>query len=138
MVVIRLRGPAVIRYRRSVEFKFGRQERVDSIVIAKRFREALPDLAAEVEALLRQEGKSTLADQVDVVELVDRCRCGDWFCATAYTVEKPQGAWGLGHESIALPSDHGELVVDVVNDQIVCIEALFREDARQRLLELFP
>jgi hypothetical protein len=56
-----------------------------------RLSELLPSFADELERLLRQEGREGLASQVAGLEVIDRCRCGDEFCATFTTaaVTKP-------------------------------------------------
>ena len=61
-----------------------------------RLGRALPALAAEIEELLRDEGKDDLASQGGHLSLVDRCRFGDDFCATLYAVLR-----------LRAPGDHG-------------------------------
>ena len=39
---------------------------------------------------------------------------------------------------VALHSGKGELILDVLDFEIVCIEVLFRDEIRSRLLELMP
>ena len=101
-------------------------------------QDALPDLADELTALLRSQNERDLAEQVPRLPLVDRCRCEDDFCATLYTAPKPQGAYGPNHESISLNPSSGQFILDLVDRKIVCIEILFREDLRSRVLQLFP
>ena len=101
-------------------------------------QDTLPDLADELTALLRSQNERDLAEQVPLLRLVDRCRCGDDFCATLYTAPKPKGAYGLNHESISLNPSSGHLILDLVDRKIVCVEILFREDLRSRVLQLFP
>ena len=100
--------------------------------------DALPDLADELSTLLNQGGATELATQVPFLRLVDRCRCGDDFCATLYTAPKPNGAYGPNYESMPLNPSSGHLILDLVDRKIVCIEILFREDLRNRVLQLFP
>ena len=100
--------------------------------------DALPDLADELSTLLNQGGATELATQVPFLRLVDRCRCGDDFCATLYTAPKPNGAYGPNHESMPLNPSSGHLILDLVDRKIVCIEILFRENLRTRVLRLFP
>ena len=69
---------------------------------------------------------------------MDRCRCGDDFCATFYTAPKPRGAWGAKHETISLDAENGYLNVDVNNGKIVCVEVLYRDEIRNKLLRLLP
>ena len=101
-------------------------------------QDALPDLADELTALLRNANERDLVEQVPLLQLVDRCRCGDDFCATLYTAPKPKGAYGPNHESISLNPSSGHFILDLVDRKIVCIEILFREDLRSRVLQLFP
>lgn len=101
-------------------------------------QDALPDLADELTALLRSQNERDLAEQVPLLRLVDRCRCGDDFCATLYTAPKPKGVYGPNHESLSLNPSSGELILDLDDRKIVCIEILFREDLRKRILQLFP
>ena len=101
-------------------------------------QESLPDLADELTSLLRKKNERDLLEQVPLLRLVDRCRCGDDFCATLYTAPKPKGAYGPNHESLSLDPSSGQLILDLVDRKIVCIEILFREDLRNRVLQLFP
>ena len=101
-------------------------------------QESLPDLANELTSLLRKKNERGLVEQVPLLRLVDRCRCGDDFCATLYTAPKPKGVYGPNHESLSLDLSSGQLILDLVDRKIVCIEILFREDLRNRVLQLFP
>jgi len=101
-------------------------------------QDTLPDLADELTALLRSHHERDLAEQVPLLRLVDRCRCGDDFCATLYTASKPKGAYGPNHESLSLDPSSGQLILDLVDRKIVCVEILFRDDLRNRVLRLFP
>jgi hypothetical protein len=98
--------------------------------------DVLPDLAAELERLLRNADEDTLAASVPQLAIVDRCRCGDDFCATFYTAPAPDGAYGTSHRCIDLETDDGVLVVDVEQERIVCVEVLFRSAVRSRLREV--
>lgn len=79
-----------------------------------------------------------LVEQIPRLRLVDRCRCGDDFCATLYTAPKPKKAYGPNHETLPLDASSGQLILDLVDRKIVCIEILFRDDFRNRVLQLFP
>jgi hypothetical protein len=46
--------------------------------------EILPE-AGELERLLKKSGEPELAAQAPQLTIVDRCRCGDDFCASFYT-----------------------------------------------------
>ncbi len=99
--------------------------------------ELFPSFSEELGALLREAGQSDLARQIPGLELVDRCRCAESFCATFYTVERPQGAWKGDHENLLLGPDRGMLIVDVVDGRIACVEILDRPDFKALLDRVF-
>ncbi len=101
-------------------------------------RRVLPRLAAELEKNLREDGRDDLGMQVAGLQLVDRCRCGDHFCATIYTAPQPEGAYGPGHESIEVEGIAGWVVLDIDAGKIVCIEILYRPDVRAEVLRVLP
>jgi hypothetical protein len=103
-----------------------------------RLVEALPTLARELERLLRQSGESQLADQIDRLRIIDRCRCEDDFCASFYTQPKPEAPYPRNHRCIDLDAAEGMLILDVVADKIVHVEVLNRYDIRQVLLATYP
>lgn len=100
--------------------------------------DVLPELAGELRTLLEKSGEFQLAAQVPSLCIIDRCRCGDDFCATFYTAPKPKGAWEARHETIALDIENGYLNVDVNDGRIVCVEVLYRDDIRDKLLRQLP
>jgi hypothetical protein len=100
--------------------------------------DVLPEFAAELVALLSRVGEAELVGQVQELRLVERCRCGDDFCATLYTAPRPGGAWGPGHYTLALSPEVGIFNVDVLDGKIVELEILFRDEIRARLLRLLP
>jgi hypothetical protein len=59
--------------------------------------ETLPAFAAELRRPLTENGESELAARVPGLMILDRCRCGDDFCATFYTKPKPEGNFVPGH-----------------------------------------
>jgi hypothetical protein len=83
-------------------------------------------------------GESSLAESVHELRLVDRCRCGDDFCATFYTAPLPNGAYGPTLRSFELEPEEGMIILDVVEERIVCVEVLYRPAVSARLLELLP
>jgi hypothetical protein len=99
-----------------------------------RLIDALPELAEELIALLKGEGEDDLAAQIPELLLVDRCRCGDYFCSTVYTALPPKGAYGPGHDSMLLDAEQGWIVIDTMDRKIVEIEILDRDDVRKRVL----
>ena len=99
---------------------------------------ALPSLTQELRTLLVEAEEFELAAQVSGLEIVDRCRCGDDFCATFYTQPKPVGGYGSGHRNVALTPEKGWLILDVVDGQIMCVEVLYRDEIREALLPVVP
>lgn len=95
--------------------------------------DVLPELAAELKRLLTRSDEEALADSIDLLAIVDRCRCGDDFCATFYTAPRPAGSYGASHRCIDLDADDGILVLDVEHEQVVSVEVLFRAAVRERL-----
>ncbi len=106
--------------------------------MSMRLSDMLPELVVELEMLFRKERKPELANQVASLELVDRCRCGDDFCATVYSVSKPKGAWGEDHYTLPLTPEKGMLIIDILNGKIAEIEILFRPEIREKVLKLLP
>jgi len=70
-----------------------------------------PDFAIELRDLLRDMGRSDLAEQVGKLPVVARCPCGQ-------------------------DARSGLIVLDLVNDQVVAIEVLDRPDVK-RILDGF-
>jgi hypothetical protein len=97
-----------------------------------------PELAAELESLLKAEGEKVLADQIGNLRIIERCQCGDDFCATIYTLPKPKGAWGPNHRCIPLDPKNGMIILDVVDERLAEIEILYRDEIRSRLNLLIP
>ena len=93
----------------------------------------LPELANELRNLLIKEGKSHLAEQVSSLQIYDRCRCGDNFCASFYTAPPPKGSYGESHYNIALEPDEGYFILDIVEEKIVYVEVLYRDDIEKAL-----
>jgi hypothetical protein len=103
-----------------------------------RFYGALPELADEIEALLRATGEADLAAQVHDLDIVDRCRCKDDFCSTFCVQPKPPGAYGPGHRNVVLSPETGMLIFDVVDEKIGCVEVLYRDDVQGKLQAALP
>jgi hypothetical protein len=103
-----------------------------------RLTDALPELALELERLLREQGESDLAAQVSALRIVDRCRCGDDFCSMFYVRPKPKAAYGPGHRNVALTPARGMLILDVVDERIAAVEVLYRDEILHRLNEVTP
>jgi hypothetical protein len=100
--------------------------------------DTLPKFATELRQLLIEKGEPELAAQVPGLNILERCRCGDDFCATFYTRPKPDGPFGAGHRNVALTPTEGMLILDVVAEEIMCVEILYRKDVRRKIIELIP
>jgi hypothetical protein len=79
-----------------------------------------------------------LAAQIASLAIVDRCRCGEDFCAAFYVETKPHGAYGPGHRNVDLEPESGIVILDVVNDRIMQIEVLYRDEGRQAIQTAIP
>jgi len=55
-------------------------------------RDVAPELVAELQSLLADEGENGLAAQVAELAIWELCSCGDTFCSTFYTAPRPNGA----------------------------------------------
>jgi hypothetical protein len=110
------------------------------VVIEMKFSLAkeFPDFAADLTRLLKQSGEGELADTLSGLTVVERCRCGDDFCATMYTYPPPRDSWGRSHRNVSLDPEHGFLILDVLDREIVGIEVLYRQEIREQLLKLLP
>jgi hypothetical protein len=100
--------------------------------------EAFPELADELRTLLKAQEEEALASEVVGLRIIERCQCGDDFCATMYTVPKPKGAWRSGHNTFDLDAESGTILLDVVHDKIAEIEILNRDEIRNKLNVLIP
>jgi hypothetical protein len=97
-----------------------------------------PELSEELQTLLRKLGEVNLAEQVPGLKLADRCRCGDDFCATIYTQPKPKKAYEPSHRNVSLQPAKGMIILDIVEERIACVEILYRDEVRNKLLKLLP
>ena len=95
-------------------------------------RTALPEFAAELEHLLRGEGKADLAEQVSRLEIVGRCHCGDDFCSTFYT-RGSANACNPIPETIVLSPEKGIVRVDITSGRITTVELSYRSDVEEKL-----
>ena len=86
-----------------------------------------PTFTTELAAALNARGEYRLADQAQQLRIIEACGCGDDFCQSFYTAPKPAGAYGDGHRNVCLDAPWpGYLILDVVNDDIVYVEVLYR------------
>jgi hypothetical protein len=99
---------------------------------------SLPELSQELTALLIAAGEPGLAAQVEGLEIVEKCRCGDDFCGSFYTAPKPEGAYGPNHRNVELEPENGMIILDVVGERIMKVEVLYRDEVRSRLASILP
>jgi hypothetical protein len=111
---------------------------------SKSVSDALAAMAAELTALLLASDESVAA-QIAQLKLVDRCRCGDSFCATFYTAPRPNlgadlsmqengmSCYGPNHRNVLLVPPRGLIILDIVEQRIMWVEVLYREDIRTAL-----
>ena len=96
-------------------------------------REVFPELVAELVRLLEEEGEHWLAICVWDVRMVGECGCGDGFCQSIRTVDRPRGQpYGPGYRCVPLVPAQGDLILDVVDGRIMYIEILSRPPMRRR------
>jgi hypothetical protein len=105
---------------------------------APRLIDSLPELAQELEHLLKAQGECDLAAQIATLHIVGRCHCGDDFCATFYVQPKPKGAYGPGHRNVSLDPGEGMIILDVVDERIATVEVLYRDEIREKVHTLLP
>jgi len=103
-----------------------------------RLVDVLPEFATELKSLLKDSNRCELAEQVDDLTIVDRCRCEDSFCASFYTQPKPEGTYGHPHATIPLEPKDVMLLVDTADGRIVHVEILHRDAIRDALLIRIP
>ena len=121
-------------------------------------RQIWPDVIALLKSLLTEAGEIELAATVEGLEVYDRCRCGSDHCATVYTKPRPSGGFGPGHRNVVFwnantidldtrlrvgdtstaPTTEYTTILDVVQDEIRCIEILYDHESRRRLLAALP
>ena len=92
--------------------------------------DAMPDFAANLASILRDQERDDLANQVPTLQIIDRCDCGEPDCATFYTAPRSLGAWGGSHQNLVLPVQGWDLILDLLEGRIVCIEILDRPDLK--------
>lgn len=86
-------------------------------------RELEPYVVSDLKSLLMQAGEVILAAQVEelvILERADHSHGSDF-----YMVPRPNGRWGPNHRTLGLRP--GALHIDVVGNQIVCVEILRKQ-----------
>ena len=101
-------------------------------------RNVLPTFVPELERLLIETQESALSAQVRELNIVDRCRCGDDFCATFYTEPRPSGSYAPDHYCIDLDASEGMIILTVLAGKIAKIEVLYRDEIRKVIHQAMP
>ncbi len=91
----------------------------------------LPELAAELDRSLRQQGRPDLAEQVPSLRIVAVCPCEVEGCGSFYT-GRPMKRWFRRGRQVPA----GDLVVDTIDGEIVFVEVLGRPEVRAALVSL--
>ncbi len=81
-------------------------------------------------------GDFELAERVKELAIFDRCRCGDNFCASFDTVPERTTPYPKGFRVLILRP--GGLHLDVLDNTIVHVEVLFRDDLKARIHAAVP
>jgi hypothetical protein len=86
-------------------------------------QEVLPEVATELEDLIRHHERIDLATAVNELRVYKLHECSDDFCASFWTAEPPLGSSGVeslgGFKSIT--------AIDVLGEQIVFVELLIHD-----------
>lgn len=110
-----------------------------------RFKSDLPEFHDEVRSLLLQLGRNDLAGQLGSLQIVYRCPCTNYGCASFKVAgssspdgfEGPQPKRSTFTPSVNLNASKGS--VTIITDQlgrITAFEVLQRPDVRRKLLRL--
>jgi hypothetical protein len=123
-----------------------------------------PEVVEGLAALLAQTGEAALSESIRELDVYDRCRCGAHYCSTVYTQPRISSLlaersgqnrhnhrnvvfWsahticvdtGLPASSSGHPAAPNTTILDIVDDEIVCIEILDDAESRARLLAALP
>jgi len=98
----------------------------------------MPEFSRELRELIVKAQRPELAQKIEALLFVDRCRCDDEFCSSFYTAPKPNGAYGAGHSNLVLSPKEGMIVLDLVDDEIRYVEVIDRQDVREVLFTSAP
>jgi hypothetical protein len=88
----------------------------------------VPELAAELEQLLRSQGRVELAEQIGLLRITAICPCEVESCASFHTA-RPIKRWFRRGRQVVVR----DLVVDTIDGQIVFVEVLGRPELRAAL-----
>jgi len=116
-----------------------------------------PEVVERLATLLAQTGEAALAEAVHELDVFDRCRCGADYCATVHTKPCSAEPFGPNHRCVVFwspdticvdtglpassdgrPTAPHITILDVVDEEIVCIEILDDAESRSRLVAALP
>jgi hypothetical protein len=103
---------------------------------APTLHDVAPELEEELRVLLIDAGELDLADMVKDLAIYDRCRCGDSFCSSFYTVPERTTPFPTGFYTLALQP--GELHLDILFSKILQVEVLYRDHLREKIHAAVP
>jgi hypothetical protein len=96
----------------------------------------LPRLADRIETALRAQGEPRVADQVATLRVTGVCQCGQPFCGSFQTLNRPLKRWFMrGRQIEVRDGGPGEIVVDVVRGEIAYVEVLYLDDVRDAVAQ---
>jgi hypothetical protein len=114
-------------------------------------RDIWPEVIDRIKNLLTESGDLDLAASIDGLQVYDRCRCGQNYCALVLTQPPSNGADGATHRGVVFglgeptDPDTGKRIRDtyitslhVVDEVIVRIEILDDHESRRRLIMALP
>lgn len=100
-------------------------------------RALLPAFADRLEAGLRAQGESRLADQVAGLRVTAACKCDQQSCGSFHTLRTPMKRWFIRGRQVELTDGGpGQVVVDVVRGEIAYVEVLDVDGVRDTLAAL--
>jgi hypothetical protein len=90
--------------------------------------EVLPELAAELERSLADQGRRDLAEQIPSLRLFAVCPCEVEGCGSFHTA-RPMKRWFRRGRQVPV----GDIVIDTIDGEIVFVEVLGRPEVRDAL-----
>ena len=108
-----------------------------------KFKSDLPEFYEEVRSLLLKMGRNDLAGQLGALQIVYRCPCTNYGCASFKVAgsnlpdgfEEPQQKRSVFTPSLNLNAEKGSVTIIVDQlDRITAFEVLRRPDVRRKLL----
>ena len=99
-------------------------------------KDILPDFSKELVLLLNHKNESILAKQIDKLEIKSICNCKEDFCSTFFTSDLKDDLKNFA-QTVDLSPENGIVNVDVIDNKIVSIEVLYREEIKNKLISVF-